>query len=76
MALITLVMLCDVSAVHNHGKRSRDWQYKPIAYFIKGKLIAPEIGVGTAVTGKSVLRKDRYSFKDSNGNGLLEPYED
>jgi hypothetical protein len=50
MALFALVVLCDVSVALGHGKHLRHAQCSQSAYFIKGKLIAPEIGVHTAVT--------------------------
>ncbi|MGD9365865.1 MAG: glycoside hydrolase family 3 N-terminal domain-containing protein [Desulfobacteraceae bacterium] len=73
---IAFVVLCDVSVAHQHGKHRGHGPCNQSAYFIKGKLIAPEIGVRTAVTGKTVIKKGKHAFKDSNGNGMLEPYED
>ncbi|MFS2214114.1 glycoside hydrolase family 3 protein [Telluria sp. Tellsp104] len=37
-----------------------------------GRLEQPQIGV----RGKSVLTVDGYQFRDANGNGRLDPYED
>ncbi len=40
-----------------------------------GSLVQPEIGVKTG-SGKTVITVDGYQFKDSNGNGSLDVYED
>lgn len=42
------------------------------AYCIDGELAQPTIGVRSA----STLQVDGWSFKDSNGDGALDPYED
>ncbi len=44
-------------------------------YCKDGELVQPGIGV-RAGTGKTVITVDGYQFKDSNGNGLLDAYED
>jgi beta-glucosidase len=38
--------------------------------------VQPTIGAHTAVTGKGILTKDGLQFKDSDGSGAVEPYED
>ncbi len=40
-----------------------------------GNLVQPVIGVREG-TGKSVITVEGYNFKDSNGNGSLDAYED
>jgi hypothetical protein len=73
---IAFVVLCDVSVARDHNWHQRHGRYNQSVYFIEGKLIAPEIGVRTGITGKTVIKVGRLAFKDSNGNGRLEPYED
>ncbi len=41
-------------------------------YCVDGQLVQPEIGVRS----RTVITVDGYQFKDSNGNGSLDAYED